>query len=696
MKIKSLKLENIGPYKGINTMTFDLNDNRNIVLFGGKNGTGKTTIFSAIKVGLYGCKSFGYESLNSKYYEEISKLINTDIKTKQNKIASITIDALLEDGKQNNIFTINRCWLIKGSGIKENCQVYKNNELINGEELQNFIAYLDGVVSADLFNFFFFDGEKIGDYFLSSNSNQNFRKAFLSLCGLDSISLMVENFERVYKSSNQDSKVSILYYNVKDDVKKLQDEFITTEQIIKSLESDLITLEDQKEAIEQSYTISGGLTINAWKEINRKLLEEESFREAHYKQLRDIALSNLPFIIVMKRIDALQKQLQIESDIHKANILRSTLSDEKVIDFIVEYYNCTRIKANTFVKRFFSLLTPQNKNEEYKELLDLSSEDEQKINLIISNKKEFKVQLITDLFKEIDKSSARTNKARKKLKVSNIDKIEDFVKEMSEHNQLLLKTKSELDKMTNKQNSLRELLDSKEKEYEKVQKEFELELKNSSINNIAGRALLVYRETEESLVKEYAKKLEERFIVNFAKIINKKDFIDGINVDSKLNVRPYKKVVFSTSELKQLFNNYGKDYLINDIGVIDEIVLENALSSKEKVVELPVIIKSPLSQGEKQVYIMSLYISLLQIANVNVPFVIDTPFARIDSEHRGKIIEVFFKKLNSQVFILSTDEEIVNDFKKQLDINIANTFLLKSSSHGDSVIEKDCYFGDEI
>ena len=44
--------------------------------------------------------------------------------------------------------------------------------------------------------------------------------------------------------------------------------------------------------------------------------------------------------------------------------------------------------------------------------------------------------------------------------------------------------------------------------------------------------------------------------------------------------------------------------------------------------------------------------------NHEVPFVIDTPFARIDTEHRENISKHFFSKLNGQVFILSTNEEI--------------------------------------
>lgn len=49
-----------------------------MVLIGGKNGAGKTTLFNAIKICLYGCVVFGFETNNTRYYEEVEKsLIQT-------------------------------------------------------------------------------------------------------------------------------------------------------------------------------------------------------------------------------------------------------------------------------------------------------------------------------------------------------------------------------------------------------------------------------------------------------------------------------------------------------------------------------------------------------------------------------------------------------------------------------------------
>ena len=57
-----------------------------------------------------------------------------------------------------------------------------------------------------MFNFYFFDGESIAEFFLGADGNKNFRNAFLKLYGLDTLSIMVDNFARNAKKG--DSKNS--------------------------------------------------------------------------------------------------------------------------------------------------------------------------------------------------------------------------------------------------------------------------------------------------------------------------------------------------------------------------------------------------------------------------------------------------------------------------------------------------------
>ena len=104
--------------------------------------------------------------------------------------------------------------------------------------------------------------------------------------------------------------------------------------------------------------------------------------------------------------------------------------------------------------------------------------------------------------------------------------------------------------------------------------------------------------------------------------------------------------------------------------------------------------KGRFSNGEKQIFIMALYHSLIQLCKHEIPFIIDTPFARIDTEHRNNISKYFFSKLNGQVFILSTNEEIDSDHVKIMKDKICATYMLENVDNKQTIIVGNTYFED--
>lgn len=76
-----------------------------------------------------------------------------------------------------------------------------------------------------------------------------------------------------------------------------------------------------------------------------------------------------------------------------------------------------------------------------------------------------------------------------------------------------------------------------------------------------------------------------------------------------------------------------------------------------------------------------------------IPFVIDTPYARIDAIHREEISKKFFPKISKQVIILSTDEEITEDYYPIIKPYIAQEYLLSNNqSENRTSIEKRYFF----
>ena len=124
------------------------------------------------------------------------------------------------------------------------------------------------------------------------------------------------------------------------------------------------------------------------------------------------------------------------------------------------------------------------------------------------------------------------------------------------------------------------------------------------------------------------------------------------------------------------------------------IELRETLSAEtvEQII-LPVeISKDRLSSGEKQIFVMSLYWAIMNQSKNELPFIIDTPFARIDTEHRANITEYFFKKLTGQLLILSTDEELSNNHLEAMRDQISHVYMLEYGQDKRTHIRENQYF----
>ena len=188
--------------------------------------------------------------------------------------------------------------------------------------------------------------------------------------------------------------------------------------------------------------------------------------------------------------------------------------------------------------------------------------------------------------------------------------------------------------------------------------------------------------------------------------MRKSRFIDDIRIDDDFNTRIYRndeiKVTRLVEALKtnteaQLIAMFGEAALTElqaISGTTDLGAMTKYFSKfKDTIVVLPVEIdKTSLSNGEKQIFIMALYHSLVQLCNHEIPFIIDTPFARIDTEHRRNISTHFFCKLNGQVFILSTNEEINSAHVQIMGNRIAATYMLENTDNKRTTVVSNQYF----
>lgn len=700
MKIQRIKLNNIGPYINVNEFDFSIdNPNKRMVLIGGKNGAGKTTLFKAIKLCLYGCIAYGYESINAKYYAEVEKIINANEKLKRVGQAEVSIDLIFDDGKYDNKYTFLRQWKVTGKRISETFDVYKNDQPMSVTEKSDFESYLLHMLPPNLFRFYFFDGEKLSDFVFNGNKNSDFKEAFLKLCNLDTMEIIRENFRRISRGKAKDS---MLFSEEYDRCQK-EDSLVAVrveraEEDYKDVENMILSIDEELAALEKTYAKGGGISKKEWKSMQDQITREESRREEKRKWLKEIANNVLPFIILKQQLECLKDQISLE---HKAQIdsnVKTTIDTPDIQAIITQVLMDTHVEMSEDIaqKIINKICQYASASDKITPILNLSDLDRYELNAKINTLLAFDVSRIKKATEDIEASLKCVKRIRKKMERSSVDNYDEYLQKKSTLNEKKAdysKRLLELDKELQKLRADKAVTAAK---LTKAKNEYESILKKQSINDISARALLAFDELQDVLYQKSIKAVERGFELHFKSLINKSDLIDGIYIDSNLNVMPYKNKHFIVNDIKKTLDSNGSEYVIAQIGLHAYEILQQKMFSGEMEFELPVEVKQQLSAGEKQIFVMALYQALSRLNKINVPYIIDTPFARIDKEHRGNILEHFFKHLKGQIIILSTDEEIVSNYMDVVSDVISNTFVLHHTNSGNTEIFVNEYFGGNV
>lgn len=91
------------------------------------------------------------------------------------------------------------------------------------------------------------------------------------------------------------------------------------------------------------------------------------------------------------------------------------------------------------------------------------------------------------------------------------------------------------------------------------------------------------------------------------------------------------------------------------------------------------------SAGENQIFATALIAGLAKVSGVRAPMVVDTPLGRLDSAHRENILKFWTDDKTRQVLLLSQDEEIDHSFYKQIADSVGKTYLLEHMDVGDGI-----------
>lgn len=709
MKINKVKLYNFSSYEGNNEFDFEITDaGKNIVLIGGKNGAGKTSLFTAIKVALYGPLAYGYVGVNSHYISKIKDLINS--KAFQHEVVESEVQITLQLKIERDIsnYVITRKWDYTNQRLTEKYTVERDGKQLKDQELSYFENYLRSIIPPDLFEFFLFDGEAVGNIFSTSAYNTYVRNAVFTMCGMDVFEI-IRRFTHGYVTRNNsidDDEVYDTYEAAKQQMELLEAEKKNLESKVNSLTKELEDTEVQLTELATAFKNAGGISRK-----EKKQLEDEY---AHAEKVKTEALTNIkifveglmPFYILKDFANPIMSQLDFEEKGEIFYYVQSKLKRDSIAELLKG--DVSDSKVNQLMDYLLDTFRPKGFRDGMEMMFDLSKEDIGRVNGIVSSLDDFDVSAMVDMVNKRKAASERTAEINKILKNS---MSEEDVNAFAQKENEILKEKDDLSsRLYDSQQRLEDIdkeLNSQEQIRDKAMQILKSNAQNKHVYELSSGISSMMEQFLEEKTLSIRKKLEKAIVQKLKSIYRKNNLITHIEIGKNFDFNLYQDEEYNGKELLTLYKNLGSSEFTNLIGTKGEkrlIKMLNGTSinvlknksevelSKEPIQLYKKIELGRLSKGERQIFILALYWAIIEISGQNIPFVIDTPYARIDANHRREISEKFFPNISDQVIILSTDEEINEEYYKIVKPYISKEYLLINDENENRTTIENNYF----
>lgn len=710
MQITKLVLDNFSSYEGKTVFDFTVKKKQPIVLIGGLNGAGKTSIFTAIKIALYGPLAFGYTGNNSFYSKKIKGFINDKAFQTQPFTSGISIEIKLKQERETKLYTIKRNWSIIDSKIEEDYSIYDGNKLLDNSEQILFESFILNIIPIDLFDFFLFDGEEIGTIFSSDGYNKYVKNALLTMCGIDDFEIL-QHFCKNYNGkieSDKEKELNDSYHDLLNRIAETEESISACKTALINNEQKIASLHTLIEQREAEFVRSGGLPPEEAKKLEDEMNKYDKKREHITREIKSFFEELMPFFIMKDMIPRLSRQIKYEEKASIHEYITNMISKEFISSIIAENAKKDNGISDALYEAIIKKFAVTNGVFD-KMIFDLSKTEIGQILHLADTVSSFDSKELTKKIREKNKLVKRITSIRQRLK-----------KALSEED-----AKRYTDEITNAKHRIELLeLECSQKQTEKEELSLKVQSLNSELSSLkekirastqdkhvldlsASISQMMERLINTSMIS-IRKQLSQKIIENLQRIYRKDNLISIIDISENFKFDLFQTQLFTMNELKSLIANIGiKEFLkvIGDESIrrlckyfsiekVDDI--ESATIScnndNEEIELYKRIDLNTLSKGERQIFILALYWAIIQISGKHIPFIIDTPYARIDANHREEISSKFFPNISSQVIILSTDEEITKDYYEIIKPYISKEYLLKNDQGENKTTVTKGYF----
>ncbi len=677
MHLRSLSLQN---WKAFEQARFEFpspTDRKNVILIGGKNGHGKTSLFEALALGLYGRDGLRLvqragpaandERLTQSYRTLMSRAFNVQAASDGRNACKVAMVFESDDGDR---IEVERTWYFTSGGeLRQN----------DSETLRVLIGDVRRVIQpprteadpdgwwrdwiaraflpANLAPFFLFDGEAASAYAESAMAQQ-VKEGIDGLLGLVWLRRLAQSL-REYAA---DRRTQLPKGVNAEAIEKLEHEIGTiskqvtdAEARLKEIASDLARSEEERTKLTRDLAGYGGRTRADLEDLIKQRADEERDLLATRGRLSEIVEGDLPFALAGR---ALRTRL--------AARLEQEGKREQWLAAAAE----TRARAQSVLDRAsegFAGVAPP-----------LTRPQVEKVREAIEKALETLWNPPPNDAADAFRHSHATGRVREAVRL----RLDRAASVTAETITIIL------DAETRHAATLRALNDAIEAAEmtgenleERTRRLAELNAEIEALRREEGEKAAIVASSGADLQQKRAElaRLTERLDQSQrpARLAKRAEQVAGMLDALMEDARPLQTEAIASEMTRAIGAMAHKRDLFRRVEITRDGEVRLLGPAGRNLRDLD------LSAGEKQIFTQSLFAAVAAVSERVFPLVIDTPLGRLDEEHRIGVLR-FLAERAGQVILISTDTEVVGPYLDAIRGRVAKAWLLRNRTEGES------------